>query len=436
MKREMKKYNKNQKQQWSKLPPLGMRIIKSAAAIFLCYLVSFLRKNSGIVFYSQLAALWCIQPYIANSKKNAGQRFLGTIVGAVYGLFYLLARKELEQVISYTGICDAVFISILILIVLYTTVVLKKKQASYFSCVVFLSIVVNHVQDINPYLFVWNRFLDTVIGIVIGIGINSVTLLHKKRRDILFLSGLDDTLLHKDDNMGDYSKVELNRMLDDGMNFSIATMRTPASMMDCLRDVRLKLPVIAMDGAVLYDIKENQFLKVYVISKEMSKKVYEFIRNTGLYCYSNVIIDDVLLIYYQENDEPVNQKMLSGLRKSPYRNYICRPLPENEEVVYFMLLYPHDVIKQFYHNMETQGFMKELKIIHYESYDYPGYSYMKIYNKNATKENMIGYLSALSKTTSTVTFGSIEGRYDYLIHPGDTNRVVHILKHLYEPFGC
>ena len=54
-------------------------------------------------------------------------------------------------------ILDSAIISLMIIVVLYTTVLIKKKQASYFSCVVFLSIVVNHVADANPYLFVWNH---------------------------------------------------------------------------------------------------------------------------------------------------------------------------------------------------------------------------------------------------------------------------------------
>ena len=71
-------------------PPIGMRILKSAAAIAICYIVSFIRGDSGIVFYSQLASLWCIQVYVSNSIKNASQRFIGTIIGAVFGLIFLL----------------------------------------------------------------------------------------------------------------------------------------------------------------------------------------------------------------------------------------------------------------------------------------------------------------------------------------------------------
>ena len=421
-----------QKRKW-KLPAIGMRITKSAVAVLLCYLVSFLRGNSGIVFYSQLAALWCMQVYVSNTKKNALQRFIGTVVGALYGLVYLLLRNEMNHTKIYTELLDAVIISGFIVIVLYTTVLMKKKQASYFSCVVFLSIVVNHVTDTNPYLFVWNRFLDTMIGIIIGIGVNCFSLPKEKRKDILFVSGLDDTLLNKKDNLSDYSKIELNRMLDEGANFTISTMRTPASLMEPMWGIRLKLPVFAMDGAVLYDINENRYLKVYVISNSTSRKVLDLMKQEGLACFTNVIIDDMLVIYYEDTKEKVQEELVKNLRKSPYRNYVKREFQSEEGVVYFMMLYPSEIIEGFYKKLEQQGFTKDLKVLKYKSQDYEGYSYLKIYNKNATKENMIHYLKERTNLSNVVTFGSIKGRYDIVVEPGDTNKVVHMLKKLYEP---
>lgn len=419
------------------IPHIGMRILKSAAAVFVCYLVSFIRGNSGIVFYSQIAALWCIQGYVSNTKQNALQRCAGTVIGALYGLIFLLGRQGIEEIsgIQIGEAVNVLVITVFIIAVLYTTVLVKKKQASYFSCVVFLSIVVNHVTDANPYLFVWNRFLDTIIGILIGIGVNIVSLPHKKRRDILFVSGLDDTLLSSDHRLSDYSKVELNRMLDEGMNFTIATTRTPASLMDPMRDIRLKLPVIAMDGAVLYDIQDKMYLKVYVISKDTAGRVRELVRGEGLICFTNVIIDDMLVIYYDQSKDEIHRRLVGDLRRSPYRNYVQREAPQDEDVVYFMLLYPKNVIEAVYQRLAASGLTGELRIIKYDSDDYPGYSYIKIYNKNATKENMMGYLKHMTHVSEIVTFGSIEGRYDVVVENGDSNQVVHMLKKMYEPIG-
>ena len=71
-------------------PGIGMRILKSALAVSLCMVINLLRGDSGIVFYSQLAALWCIQMYRSNTISNALQRMIGTVVGALFGLIYLL----------------------------------------------------------------------------------------------------------------------------------------------------------------------------------------------------------------------------------------------------------------------------------------------------------------------------------------------------------
>lgn len=415
------------------LPPIGLRIIKSAVSIAICYLVSFIRGNDGIVFYSQLAALWCMQVYISNSRKNAVQRLIGTGIGAVYGLAFLLLEEKMNLSAGKDEVVNAFVISGMIIVVLYTTVLIKKKQASYFSCVVFLSIVVNHAADSNPYLFVWNRFLDTVIGIVIGIGVNSFSLPRGKQKDILFISGLDDTLLQKKDKLSDYSKVELNRMLDDGANFTISTMRTPASLREPMRDIRLRLPVIAMDGAVLYDIQENVYLKTYVISNTMSKELLEQIRRQGLECFVNVIIDDMLVIYYRETGDPVHERLVKEMRRSPYRNYVKSETLNTEDVVYFMLLYPKEIIENLYRTLTENGITDKLKVLKYDSADYPGYAYIKIYNKNATRENMSWYLKDMLELEKTITFGSIEGRYDVVVGPGDTNKVVHELKKRYEP---
>lgn len=416
-----------------KFPGIGLRIIKSAIAVALCYLVSFLRGNSGIVFYSQLAALWCMQVYVVNTRNNAIQRTIGTIIGALYGLLFLLVKQQVFIPGPMEELIDALAISLMLIAVLYTTVLIKKKQASYFSCVVFLSIVVNHMTDANPYLFVWNRFLDTMIGIAIGIGVNCFSLPKEKQKDILFISGLDDTLLNEKDNLSDYSRVELNRMLDEGVNFTISTMRTPASLMEPMRDIRLKLPVIAMDGAVLYDIREKMYLKAYVISPEESQEILSLVKGQGFSCFSNVIVDDMLVIYYEEPEDEVQKTLIARMRRSPYRNYVKRKLPETECVVYFMMLYPKEIMDAFYLLLEERGFTERLKVLKYESTDYPGYSYIKIYNRNATKENMTAYLKKMMQLEKTVTFGSIEGRYDYVVDSRDSNQVVHTLKKLYEP---
>lgn len=422
-----------------KIPKIGARIIKSAVAVFLCYLVDFLRDGNGIVFYSQLSALWCMQSYISTTKKNAFQRTIGTIFGALFGLVILLIIAFLKKFVLLGFLSDfqlysinSVLISLSIIPLIWLTVVVKKKQASYFSCVVFLSIVVIHITDEDCFLFVWNRFLDTMIGIFIGVAVNLFHLPRKQKKDILFISGLDDTLLDKNYHLNDYCKVELNRMLDEGMNFTLSTMRTPASIIEPMADIRLKLPVIAMDGAVLYDTQKKRYLEKIELNESDKNKVLNIFDEKNLVYFSNVIIDDTLLIYYNEPDCDVQEKLINDLRLSPYRNYIKRPLPRNESVVYFMLIYPSEKIEEIYKLLEENGFTTQLKILKYSSKDYPGFSYIKIFNIYATRNNMIEYFKRQLGIQKTITFGTIPQKYDYVVEEGNTNEVVHTLKKLFE----
>ncbi|MGN0513888.1 MAG: HAD hydrolase family protein [Lachnospiraceae bacterium] len=427
-----------------KLPKIGLRIIKSAIGVFLCYVVNLLRNGQGIVFYSQLAVLWCMQDYVSETKAKAKQRSLGTLVGALFGLVYIVLEqffgKYLYDLIKVPDNLIAVLfrgltIALFIIIVLYTTVLMNKKQASYFSCVVFLSIVVNHISDSNPYLFVWNRFLDTMIGIVLGIVVNTFSLPRKKHPEILFVSGLDDTLLSKQNNISDYGRVELNRMLDDGLTFTLSTIRTPASLMEPMRDIRLKLPVIAMDGAALFNLKEKRYELVYVISSELSQKLVDFFKKIEEPCFINVVVDDLLMIYYEETSLEIYNTIVNSLRSSPYRNYIKRPLPKEEDVVYFMLIDDKEKMQGIYDALMKEDFVRDLKVLFYDSTDYAGKAYIKIYNHNASKENMLEYLKRRLEIDRTVTFGTIPNRYDYTIMPGDSNNLIRQIKRRFEPYA-
>ena len=418
------------------LPKPGARIIKSAVAIALCYVVDFLRGSSGIVFYSQLSALWCMQSYISTTKKNAVQRTIGTCIGAVFGFIILLAGSFLKNKFGNAGLCyyflNALMISATIIPLIWITVVLKKKQASYFSCVVFLSIVVIHGADQNCFLFVWNRFLDTMIGILIGCSVNLFHLPRKHKKDILFISGLDDTLLNKDYHLNDYCKVELNRMLDEGLNFTLSTMRPPAAIMEPMAEIRLKLPVIAMDGAVLYDTVNRRYLTKIELEPNDKNQIQDFLDGMNAVYFANVVVDNTLLIYYKTPDCQVQQRLIDELRISPFRNYIRRPLPHEESVVYFMMIYPDSKIEEIYENLIKMDFASHVKILKYKSHDYPGASYIKIFNQAATRQNMIEYLKRQLGVQKTVTFGTIQGRYDYVVPEGNTNKVVHTLKKLFE----
>lgn len=419
-----------------KLPIPGQRIVRSTIAVALCFVIYYLRGKRGIPFYSALAVLQCMQPYHTSMKEMAKKRTTGTFVGAFWGLVVILILLALNG--NRPGGIEESFtkymlISLFTGIVLYSTVVLDCKKSSYFSCVVFLSITVMHITDESPILFVMNRVLDTLIGIGLAIIVNSAHLPRRKHNEILFVSGIDDTILNSGSRLTPYNKVELNRLIENGANFTISTIRTPASVREALEGVNLKLPIIAMDGAVLYDMEENSFLMKYQMSDSQADKMSTFLDDIGITYFTNTVVDDLLVIYYQNLENEAEQGIYERYRKSPYRNYVKVEHPICSNVVYFLVIEKKEKTEQLYQQLMEQEWLSDFRIVLADSMNYPGYAHIKIYHKQATREHMLQNLEALLDIEKTVTFGSIEGKYDVFIANSDRNIMVKELKKRYEP---
>ena len=407
----------------SRLPPVGNRIIKSAVGVLLCWCVYLLRSRTGIPFYSMLAALWCIQPYINKTMSMALQRTIGTFIGAAFGLITIVL--EIYAFNIYDQPLGFLVVALMIIPVIYTTVLIRRPNASYFSCVVFLSITVIHMTDENPFMFVLNRVLDTFIGIAVGMLVNSARLPRRRITDTLFTAELDDMLSPISEQLTPFSKVEINRMLSEGLKFTLVTMRTPASLMDIVSDVELKLPVVVMNGAALYDFRNNSYVKAYIISGDTCEKVRNIINNAGMNVFTNALCDDSLVIYYGRLVNEAETAIFSSLKKSPYRNYINRKPQPEDRVIYLMTVDQSDRISALYDQLIHSEVGQLLKIITYPSQDYPGYSYIKIYNRNAGKQHMTEILCreyGIEKCSTVDANGS-----------RSMNSIAHNLKHSFEP---
>lgn len=412
---------------------VGQRVLKSALAVGLCFAVYVLRGFTGIPFYSALAALQCMQPYRGSTRKIAIQRLTGTALGAAFGLVLIVLQQRLLVRFScaYLLYCLAVMAGVTV--VLCTAVALHRKNAAYFSCVVFLSITMAHIGDSNPYLFVFNRVTDTLIGVAIGLAVNSLHAPTRRQRDVLFVAAMDDVLLPRCAPMSDYGRVELNRLLDEGLPLSIMTMRTPASFLEAAAGLRLRLPVVLMDGAVLYDPVENTFPYRCELPYEAACALTAKLEALGLDCFQNTLVDDSVLIFHRPLQSEAARRVKEQLRRSPYRNYLCRPLPEGAPVAYLMTIGPDAVVEAAYRALEADGDTTRYKVLCYPSDEYPGCRYLKLYRREATKLQTVAVLQARCGYTRVRTIGSVPGAYDVCVPDARRDAAVHCLKAEYEP---
>ena len=393
------------------------------------YFRTLLPIGSGIPFYSALAALWCLQPYANSTKNNAGQRSIGTFIGAAYGLAFIMLLR-------FIGLTKSVSVyllaSVMIIPVIYLTVITNKRNASFFSCVVFLSIALTHSFDDNPYLFVFNRVLDTFIGIGVGLAVNNFHLPIKHDSETLYVSGIDSVLIPDEHSANTYNKTELNRMIESGVKFTISTVRTPAEVVSLMNGVDLKLPLIVMDGAAMYDVNGKEYLEAEFLQADVCDEAETVIYESGMHCFVNIMYDVTLLIFYGELRNPAEKDLYETHKHSPYRNYIrdiYRRHDGAERVLYLTVLDEADKITSLETKLnERLGGMARITVT---ASEYDGYQYLKVFSPLASKQHMLVKLKELTGCEKVVTVGSIEGQYDVYIDDGGGNATLKKLKKLY-----
>ena len=147
----------------------GLRIIKTFIAVTLAMIISHYRPGEGLPFYSAIAAIICLKSDVEGSRDIGKNRVIGTMLGGLCGLIYLLIvpANVLPAALEY------ILISFLSSIIIWVMSMANKPKAISIMAIVFLSITINHGKEAElPFLFAFNRTFDTMIGVISAIIVN------------------------------------------------------------------------------------------------------------------------------------------------------------------------------------------------------------------------------------------------------------------------
>ncbi len=430
--------DKVEKKPKRKLPLPGQRIIRTVIAVWLCFAVYLLRGRQGLPIFSTIAVLSGIQPYVKSMPQVAKEKVLGTIIGAAWGLFLI----TLELLLIEGGLPDErihyLLVGLFTGVTIYSTVLLKVSGMASFAAVVFLCIAINHIQGVNAYGYAFNRLLDTVIGLLIAEVVNRVQLPRARHRDILFVSGLGHTILRQGSSLTPYSKVELNRLIEDGALFTISTRASQATVREQLQGVDLRLPIITLDGAALYDLHKSQYLRTVPMAPDSAKRIMDWARERELPFFYHIIQNDILIIRYWDLANAAMQDAFDARRGSLYRNYVRTPQDVYEDVVYLTIIDRTERIARAYEDLKAQSWAGQYRVVMEEYYFGTGFSFLRVYDSAVSREAMLEQLKALLGVTKTMTFGCTQGDFDVYIQDADRNTVVKQVRRRFEPvdFRC
>ena len=226
-------------------------------------------------------------------------------------------------------------------------------------------------------------------------------------KELLYISDLDGTLLRPDSTFPDDYKKRLNRLIDMGLRFTIATARNYDSAHPILEGLNLNLPVILFNGVYLADfnsgniLEHSDFIKLEVVQNMLELALPQGI-DPFIYTFGKKH-----QLYYLNATNPGSQAYIKSLEgdgrlcQVPHFNF-----RDEEKISGFLLIDTHEQLEPIYKTL-NEKYSDHLNLYFAEDVSMKGYFWLQSFHKEASKGNMVEILAKKIQVSleNVVVFG-------------------------------
>ena len=221
----------------------------------------------------------------------------------------------------------------------------------------------------------------------------------------LFVTDLDGTLINNKREVPKKSLEILNKLIDEGVNFTVATARTPATAVKILEDLNLKLPVALMNGVLIYDTKELKYIDIKGIDKESANKVLDIFKSYNKNPLVYGVKDNHLWVYHKEFEniyeynfykERADKKLKTFVKVKDYNSSLS-----DSNIINFVAFDNYDKIRDIAEEIKS---IEGVTVNYYKDV-YEDCYFLEAYSSKASKANGIKYLSKYINYSKVICFG-------------------------------
>ena len=226
-------------------------------------------------------------------------------------------------------------------------------------------------------------------------------------RKFLYVSDLDGTLLDGNGQLPENSAQRINRLIDNGLNFTIATARNYDSAYPLLKGLNIKHPVILFNGVYLTELHtgENIFFSDF-ISLDIIRKVVSIVETHNVEPFIYTYGEEHFVYYKAVNNRGAQlyvDIISSDKRAQKVDEFI---FSENEQISGFLLIDRSEVLGPVYAELNSL-YADELNIYYARDVSNPEFHWLQSFHQKASKGRMLkqmtGYLDI--PLSNTVVFG-------------------------------
>ena len=226
-------------------------------------------------------------------------------------------------------------------------------------------------------------------------------------KELLYISDLDGTLLRPDSTFPDDYKKRLNRLIDMGLRFTIATARNSDSAHPILKGLNLNLPVILFNGVYLADfntgniLEHSDFIKQEVVHEMLELALPQDI-DPFIYTFG-----EKHQLYYLNATNPGSQAYIKSLEGDGRLCQVPRfDFQGEEKISGFLLIDTHERLEPIYKSLDEKHF-DHLNLYFAEDVSMKGYFWLQSFHQEASKGNMVEILAKKMQVSleNVVVFG-------------------------------
>lgn len=203
----------------------------------------------------------------------------------------------------------------------------------------------------------------------------------------LYISDLDGTLLRNDISISSWARTQICDLLESGVCFTLATARSVFSAREILGDLPLCLPMVGGNGAYISDFLAGFHHQVQTLPPSVSEEVLAFLLQRGIHPFLTTHTEGGDHLYYQQVDNALAQSYLDeriAAQDPRLRHTADLFLGVQEPVISFTLVGSDAYVLQLKEQLEDR-FPGHLEVNYYENHYTPGWYWLNIHDRHATK---------------------------------------------------
>ncbi len=224
----------------------------------------------------------------------------------------------------------------------------------------------------------------------------------------LYVSDLDGTLLDSSISLPATAVEALNRAIDCGALFTVATARTPGTLYKLLRNLHLQLPAIVMTGAALWHRDSDTYSDTCLFSADNVREIRDAYDRNSLSYFIYTLRHNLIEIYHQGPLSDIERDFIAARARNPYKRFLCdregfSDIPEHlDDAILFFAMQPSDISHPAYADLQR---IPHVNPMFYNDANYPEIAMIETFPENASKAQAVSRMARQLGADRIVVFG-------------------------------